>query len=38
MIVRAKGLLDHPKEPGVYGVLTTVVTFTYPREIAFSGD
>jgi hypothetical protein len=38
MIAHAKGLLDHPEEPGVGGVLTTVVTSTYPREIAFLGD
>jgi hypothetical protein len=37
MITRAKGLLDHPEEPRVGGVSTTVVTSTYPREIALPG-
>jgi hypothetical protein len=38
MIARAKGLLDHPEEPRVGGVSTTVVISTYPREIALPGD
>ena len=38
MIARAKGLLDHPEEPRVGGVSTTVATSTYPREIALPGD
>jgi hypothetical protein len=38
MIARAKGLLDHPEEPRVGGVSTTVVASTYPRDIALPGD
>lgn len=38
IIARAKGLLDYPEELRVGGVSTTVVTSTYPREIAFPGD
>jgi hypothetical protein len=38
IIARAKGLLDHPEETRVGGVSTTVVTSTYPREIALPGD
>jgi hypothetical protein len=37
MIARANGLLNH-EEPRLSGVSTTVVTSTYPREIALPGD
>jgi len=36
MIARANGLLNH-EEPHLSGVSTTVVTFTYPREIVLPG-
>jgi hypothetical protein len=38
MIARANGLLDQHEEPRVGGVSTTVVTSTYPREVAVPGD